>query len=106
MARPYLLSQMMISSVNIVIGELFFALGLTAVGENPLVNLLITVVNLAIGVYGLIASLNALAAGSGRSRLLIFGVVILAGSAIFLVAWVGLGALFSVLGIHLPIPAL
>lgn len=105
-ARPYLLSQMVISGVNIVIGEPLFALGLTAVGENPLVGFVIAVINLAIGVYGLIASLNALAAGSGRGRLLIFGVVILAGSAIFLVAWVGLGALLSVVGIHLPIPAL
>lgn len=103
-ARPYLLSQMVISGVNIVIGEPLFALGLTAVGANPLANLLITVVNLAIGVYGLIASLNALAAGSGRRRLLIFGVVILAGSVIFLVAWVALGALLSVVGVHLPIP--
>ncbi len=97
---------MVISGVNIVIGEPVFALGLTALGQNPLVGLVIAVINLAIGIYSLVASLNALAAGSGRGRLLIFGVVILAGSAVFLVAWVGLGALLALVGIHLPIPAL
>jgi hypothetical protein len=101
--RPYLLAQTVISIINIVIGEPSFALGLTTLGQNPLVGLVIAVINLAIGLYALVASLNALAAGSGRSRLLIFGVVILAGSAIFLVAWVGLGALLALVGIHIPI---
>ena len=97
------LSAEISSIINIVIGEPVFALGLTTLGQNPLVGIVIAVINLAIGLYALVASLNALAAGSGRSRLLIFGVVILAGSAIFLVAWFGLGALLALVGIHIPI---
>lgn len=105
-ARPYLLASIAISTINMVFGEPTFALGLTNVGQTPLVEFVITGINLAIGIYGLIASLNALNAGSGRSRLLIFVILVLVGGVTFLAAWIGLGALLSLVGIHLPIPAL
>lgn len=103
-ARPYLLAQIVVSFANIVIGEPAFALGLTPLGQDSLLGFVVIVLNLAIGLYSLIASLNALAAGSGRSRLLIFCVVGLVEAAAFLIVWLGLGALFSLVGIHLPIP--
>jgi hypothetical protein len=102
--RPYLLAQIVISIINIVIGEPVFALGLTTLGQNPLVDLVIAVINLAIGLYSLVASLNALAAGSGRSRLLIFGILVVIDTVSFLVVWFALGALLSVVGVHLPVP--
>lgn len=103
-ARPYLLAQIVITVINIVIGEPAFALGLTGIGQDSLVGFVVIVLNLAVGLYTLIATLNALAAGSGRSRLLIFGVLIPAGFISFLAVWLGLGALLSLIGIHLPIP--
>ena len=103
-ARPYLLAQIVVSGINIVIGEPAFALGLTPLGQDSLLGLVVIALNLAVGLYALIASLNALAAGSGRGRLLIFCVVGLVAAAAFLIVWIGLGALFSLVGIHLPIP--
>lgn len=103
-ARPYLLAQLVISGINIVLGEPAFALGLTTLGQDSLVGFVVILLNLAVGLYSVIASLNALAAGSGRSRLLIICVVVLVGAAAFLVVWLGLGALFSLIGVHLPIP--
>ena len=102
-ARPYLLAQIVISAINIALGEPAFALGLSSVGQNPLVGFVITLINLAIGVYGLVAWLNALSAGSGRGRLLIFSVLVLVGAVSFLAVWIGLGALLSLVGIHLPV---
>jgi hypothetical protein len=102
-ARPFLLAQLVVTTINIVIGEPIFALGLTTVGKNPLVGLMIILLNLAIGLYALVAALNALAAGSDRSRWLLFGIMILVGIASILVGWYGLGALFYQFGIHLPV---
>jgi len=101
--RPYLLAQIVISIINIVIGEPAFALGLTTLGQNPLVGIVVAVINLAIGLYAIVASLNALAAGSGRSRLLIFGIYVLVFIVSALVVWFGIGALLALVGIHIPI---
>lgn len=102
-ARPFLLAQLVVTTINIVIGEPIFALGLTAVGKNPLVGLMIIALNLAIGLYALVAALNALAAGSDKSRWLLFGILALIGIVGILVGWYGLGALFYQFGLHLPV---
>lgn len=102
-ARPFLLAQLVVTTINIVIGEPIFALGLTAVGKNPLVGLVIMALNLAIALYALVASLNALAAGSDKSRWLLFGIMALISIVGALVGWYGLGALLYQFGIHLPV---
>ena len=67
-ARPYLLAQIVISGINIVIGEPVVRTGVDDSWPGFTGGfVVIAVINLAIGLYALIASLNALAAGSGRS---------------------------------------
>lgn len=102
-ARPYLLAQLLTGLINLIIGQPAFALGRTALGQIALVDIALSVLNLATGIYFLIADLNALAAGSGKSRLLIFSISMLAGVAIVLIGWYGLGMLLYQFGIHLPI---
>ena len=79
-------------------------LGLTPVGQNPLVILITLPINLAILVYYLAALLNALAAGSGRNRWLLFGVWLLVSLITVFVVPYAMGALLYPLGIHVAAP--
>ena len=102
-ARPYLLAQLLVGLINLVINQPASALRRTTFGQIGLVDFALSVLDLAVGIYLLITTLNALAAGSGKSRLLIFGVSAVAVVVIVLIGWYGLGMLLYQFGIHLPI---
>lgn len=103
LARPYLLALVVVSLITLLISDPLFVLGLTALGQNPLIGIVVSLANLATAIYFLIATLNALAAGSGRSRWLLFGVSVLAGIVSVAIGWYGLGILLYRFGIHLPV---
>ena len=101
--RPYLLALI----INGIISALFFqplsVFGETGLGQNPLVSLMFSCIQLPIYIYLFAVILNALAAGSGRSRWLLFGIYVLAFIIGALVVWNGLGALLALVGIHIPV---
>ena len=106
LARPYLLEELVSGFIALLISQPISILQKTSLVQNPLVGTVVEMMYLAVALYFFIATLNALAAGSGRSRWLLFAIWLL--SAVFVMAfvWYGLGALLSLVGIHLPIPAL
>jgi hypothetical protein len=103
-ARPYLLAEIIIGLVLLFINQPITILGLTPVGQNPLVILITLPINLAILIYYLASLLNALAAGSDRSRWLLFGVWLLISLITVFVVPYGAGALLYHVGIHVAVP--
>lgn len=75
--RPYLLAQLALVSVEVLLNLLTIPLQLRVVTQHLSVNTWQPLVDLAVIVYGLILSTNALAAVSTRSRWLLFVVVVL-----------------------------
>lgn len=103
-ARPYLLTQFVVTCISLFMSQPEFALRRTAFGQSALVNFVLTVVlDLAIAIYVLVATVNALAAGSNKNRLLIFGIATLTSSISLLIGLYGVGVLLFRFGIHLPV---
>ena len=105
-ARAYLLEEIVTSLITLLVNQPVSILRNTGLGHNPLVNAVAGAIEVATAIYFFIAVLNALAAGSGRSRWLLFAIWILSALAPGALIWYGLGALLSLVGIHLPVSAL
>ncbi|HEX5156679.1 MAG TPA: hypothetical protein VFW17_05640 [Ktedonobacterales bacterium] len=103
-ARPYLLAEIVTGLIFLLIFQPITVLGRTPVGENPLVGLVSSLVTLPILVYIIVAELNALAAGSGKNRWLLFGVWLLGGSIVAFIVPYGMGVLLYPFGIHVAVP--
>ena len=101
--RPYLLAAIVTALVSLVINEPVTALQISGAGQIPFVAILASVVSLATLIYSLVVELNALAAGSGVSRWALIIVYVLAAIVGGIIVVFGLGALLSLVGIHLPV---
>lgn len=93
----------MTALISLVINEPVTALQISGAGQIPLVAILASVVSLATRIYSLVVELNALATGSGVSRWALIIVYVLAAIVGGIVVVFGLGALLSLVGIHLPL---
>lgn len=93
----------MTALISLVINEPVTALQISGAGQIPLVAILASVVSLATLIYSLVVDLNALDTGSGVSRWALIIVYVLAAIVGGIVVVFGLGALLSLVGIHLPL---
>lgn len=93
----------MTALISLVINEPVTALQISGAGQIPFVAILASVVSLATLIYSLVVELNALATGSGVSRWALLIVYVLAAIVGGIVVVFGLGALLSLVGIHLPL---
>jgi len=103
-ARPYLLAVLINGLISLLISQPITAIQRTPVGQVPLAFLVTESISLATFIYYLVAILNALAAGSGRSRWLLFGVWLLAVLITAFVVPYSMGALLYPFGIHVAVP--
>jgi hypothetical protein len=87
-----LLEEIVTGLIFLLVNQPITILGHTSIGQNPLVSFVTEGITLAILIYYLVATVNALAAGSGKSRWLLFGVWVLVSSAALFFVLYGLGA--------------
>jgi hypothetical protein len=103
-APPYLLAVLINGLISLLISQPITAIQRTSVGHNPLVFFVTESIVLATLIYYYVVILNALAAGSGRSRWLLFGVWLLAVLITAFVVPYSMGALLYPFGIHVAVP--
>jgi len=103
-ARPYLLVEIINGLILLFINQPITAIQQTPIGNNPLAFLILAPLTLATLVYYSVAILNALAAGSGRNRWLLFGAWLLISLITVFVVPYGVGALLYHFGIHMAVP--
>ena len=100
---PYLLGAIIAALVTLLIGDPLLALQYSPLGQGLLAPILAVIGPAAIFVYSVIVLLNALAAGSGVSRWLLIVVLILGGIIGGATGLFGLGALLTLVDIHIPL---
>jgi len=103
-ARPYLLAMLINGLITLLVFQPITVIQRTPVGQIPLMFLVTESIILATFIYYLVALLHALAAGSGRSRWLLFGVWLLAVLITAFVVPYSMGALLYPFGIHVAVP--
>lgn len=102
-ARLYLLAFILNGILYFVLGVIENPLRLTGLDVNPFVYGVTSLIEVTLSIYMLVAFLNALAAGSGKSRWLLFGILALSQVVGFIVDWYVLGFILFRIGIHLPV---
>jgi hypothetical protein len=103
-ARPYLLALIINGVVTLLLLQPLDALGRIGLGQESPLGLIPICLSLPVAIYLIPVYLNALAAGSGRSRWLLVGVASLAYLATYLFVWYGLGVILYRFGIHMAVP--
>ncbi len=103
-ARPYLLAEIVNGFISLLINQPATVIQQTPLGKNPLVFFVTECIILATLIYYLVSLLNALAAGSGRSRWLLFGAWLLAALITVFVVPYAMGTLLYPFGIHVAVP--
>jgi hypothetical protein len=98
--RPYLLALLTIGIITFSVHLLTFCLRAVGLAQYAPVALVGSFLDLALTVYAYVASVNALAAVSRRSRWLLFAIVLLGIVEGDLLGWLLLGAVLAIFGIH------